>query len=128
MRWTGYARLKENVTNGKADNHEGIDFYRPVENPDKTKSLWGENQWPSVPGFRNKYEKWVEKMKALGLIVMEACVPIPFYRDPTKPIMSRMAAGLGMTSEEWQDLRTQVDDSFWVMRVIGICFSLFVLD
>jgi hypothetical protein len=35
-----------------------------------------------------------------------------------------MAAGLGMTSEEWRDLRAQVDDSFWVMRVIGICISV----
>jgi isopenicillin N synthase-like dioxygenase len=98
----GYARLKENVTNGKADNHEGIDFYRPVENPDKTKPLWGENQWPSIPEFQEKYTKWVEKMKALGLIVMKA-----------------MAAGLGMTPEEWEELRAQVDDSFWVLRVIG---------
>ena len=70
----GYARLKENVTNGKADNHEGIGFYRPVENPDKTKPLWGTNQWPDVPGFRQKYDQWIEKMKRLGLIVMEACV------------------------------------------------------
>ena len=68
----GYARLKENVTNGKADNHEGLDFYKPVDNPDKTKPVWGENQWPSVPGFKEKYEQWVEKMKALGLILMEA--------------------------------------------------------
>ncbi|KAF5377963.1 hypothetical protein D9615_006707 [Tricholomella constricta] len=98
----GYARLKENVTNGKADNHEGIDFYKPVENPDKTRPLWGENQWPTVPGFRERYEEWTDKMKALGLIVMEA-----------------MAQGLGMTPEEWEDLRKQVDDSFWVMRVIG---------
>jgi isopenicillin N synthase-like dioxygenase len=64
--------LKENVTNGKADNHEGLDFYKPVDNPDKTKPVWGENQWPSVSGFREKYEQWVEKMKALGLILMEA--------------------------------------------------------
>uniref|UniRef100_A0A0W0F3Y2 Fe2OG dioxygenase domain-containing protein n=1 Tax=Moniliophthora roreri TaxID=221103 RepID=A0A0W0F3Y2_MONRR len=70
----GYARLKENVTNGKADNHEGLDFYRPVENPDKNKPLWGENQWPTIPGFREKYEKWIEKMKMLGPIVMEAYV------------------------------------------------------
>ena len=69
---TGYQRLKENVTLGKADNHEGIDFYRPVENPDKTKLLWGENQWPAIPGFREKYEAWVVKMKALGLMVMHA--------------------------------------------------------
>ena len=71
----GYQRLKENVTNGKADNHEGLDFYAPVEMPDKSKPLHGENQWPSeetVPGFREKYERWVEKMKKLGMIVMEA--------------------------------------------------------
>ena len=66
--------MRENVTNGKADNHEGIDFYRPVENPDKSKPLWGENQWPSVPGYKEKYESWIEKMKTLGMLVMEACV------------------------------------------------------
>lgn len=98
----GYATLKENVTKGKADNHEGLDFYKPVENPDKTKPLWGENQWPSVLDFKDKYQRWVEKMKALGLIVMRA-----------------MADGLRMSPEEWQELRDQVDDSFWVMRVIG---------
>jgi len=32
---------------------------------------------------------------------------------------SRMSIGLGMTRDEWEDLRNQVDDSFWVMRVIG---------
>lgn len=76
----GYQRLKENVTMGKADNHEGIDFYRPVENPDKRKPLWGENQWPdedpaeaeSIQGFRETFEAWVQKMKALGLVVMQA--------------------------------------------------------
>ncbi|KAL5520119.1 hypothetical protein ACEPAG_1779 [Sanghuangporus baumii] len=101
----GYQRLKENVTNGKADNHEGIDFYAPVEQPDKNKPLHGENQWPSdeiVPGFQERYERWVEKMKKLGMIVMEA-----------------MSVGLGMTTEEWLDLKGKVDNSFWVMRVIG---------
>ncbi|KIK03355.1 hypothetical protein K443DRAFT_676838 [Laccaria amethystina LaAM-08-1] len=98
----GYARLKENVTNGKADNHEGLDLYKPVDNPDKTKPISGENQWPTIPTFKEKYESWVEKMKTLGLILMEA-----------------MALGLGLTPEEWVDLRSQVDDSFWVMRVIG---------
>jgi hypothetical protein len=32
----------------------------------------------------------------------------------------RMSIGLGMTREEWLELRSQVDDSFWVMRVIGL--------
>lgn len=69
---SGYAKLKENVTNGKADNHEGLDFYRPVDHPDKSRPLWGENQWPTVPGFKERFEIWIEKMKQLGLIVMEA--------------------------------------------------------
>ncbi|OCH91861.1 Clavaminate synthase-like protein, partial [Obba rivulosa] len=98
----GYARLGENVTNGKPDNHESLEFLRPVDEPDRTKPLWGENQWPAIPGFRERYERWIEKMKKLGMIVMEA-----------------MASGLGMTPEEWNELREQVDDSFWVMRVIG---------
>ncbi|KAI0034630.1 Clavaminate synthase-like protein [Vararia minispora EC-137] len=98
----GYQRLKENITNGLADNHEAIDFYRPVETPDKSRPLWGENQWPDVPNFRVKYEAWIAKMKRLGMAVMEA-----------------MATGLGMTSDEWEILRAQVDDSFWVMRIIG---------
>jgi isopenicillin N synthase-like dioxygenase len=61
------------MTMGKADNHEAIDFYRPVETPDKDKLLWGENQWPpTIPEFREKYEAWINKMKTLGLFVMHA--------------------------------------------------------
>jgi len=55
-----------------------------------------------VPEFQDKFEAWIEKMKALGLLVMEA-----------------MAVGLEMTPEEWTELRGAVDHSFWVMRIIG---------
>lgn len=71
------------MTNGKADNHEGIDFYRPVESPDKSRPLWGENQWPeNILGFREKYEAWVQKMKKLGLVVMEAYVSLRRWHCP----------------------------------------------
>ncbi len=30
-----------------------------------------------------------------------------------------MADGLGMDEDEWAELAAMVDDSFWVMRVIG---------
>ncbi len=30
-----------------------------------------------------------------------------------------MADGLKMTLEEWEELKSKIDDSFWVMRVIG---------
>lgn len=33
--------------------------------------------------------------------------------------VNRMAAGLGLTPEEWEELKGSVDDSFWVMRVMG---------
>lgn len=68
------------MTNGKADNHEGIDFYKPVDDPDKSKTLWGENQWPDqIPGFREKYEAWIAKMKKLGMVVMEAYVSVVLH-------------------------------------------------
>ncbi|KAG8963844.1 hypothetical protein FRC05_004385 [Tulasnella sp. 425] len=96
-------RNEDNVRGGKADNHEAIDLYTPVDKPDKTKPLWGTNQWPEdVPSFRSTYEAWTEKMKALGLLVMEA-----------------MAFGLGMTPEEREEFKACVDHSFWYMRVIG---------
>lgn len=98
----GYQRLKENVTNGMADNHEAIDLYKPNRIPDKSKILGGENQWPSIPTFETKYLQWIDKMKKLGMIVMDA-----------------MAAGLGLSEEERKQLCGQVDDSFWVMRIIG---------
>lgn len=31
-----------------------------------------------------------------------------------------MALGLGMTPDEWQQLRGQVDDGFWGLRTIGL--------
>ncbi|KAG8922021.1 hypothetical protein FRC02_012207 [Tulasnella sp. 418] len=34
-------------------------------------------------------------------------------------VMEAMAIGLGMTENEWQELRGVVDNSFWVMRMIG---------
>lgn len=34
---------------------------------------------------------------------------------------SSMADGLGMNEGEWDELRRMVQDSFWVMRVIGEC-------
>jgi hypothetical protein len=41
-----------------------------------------------------------------------------------------MAEGLGMISEEWEALKSKVDDSFWVMRIIGpqSSFSLWGTD
>ncbi|KAK8853058.1 hypothetical protein IAR55_003759 [Kwoniella newhampshirensis] len=110
----GYQKLHQNITQGKADHHEGLDLYAPNPYPSRPKTetgdttrplrpLEGPNLWPSHPEhFRSKMETWIEKMKALGTAVMHG-----------------MADGLGMTGEEWDRLRGCVEESFWVMRVIG---------
>ena len=41
-------------------------------------------------------------------------------------IICSMAVGLGVTPEEWEELKGNVDDSFWVMRIIGSWIFLFV--
>ncbi|KAJ9094443.1 hypothetical protein QFC21_005982 [Naganishia friedmannii] len=107
----GYQKLKQNITMGKADHHEGLDFYAPSPYPDgesrdetgQLKPLGHANQWPKKPtDFRPEMEEWIAKMKVLGMIVMKA-----------------MADGLGMEDDEWEELSRMVQDTFWVMRVIG---------
>ncbi len=39
-----------------------------------------------------------------------------------------MAVGLGMTQEEWAELKSKVDDSFWVMRIIGTSIISYLLS
>jgi hypothetical protein len=44
------------------------------------------------------------------------------YRFRARAVLTtiiRMAVGLGVTPGEWERLRAQVDDSFWVLRIIG---------
>lgn len=104
----GYQRLKQNVTLGKADHHEGLDMYAPSPYPPpaegtKPTPLAGENQWPAQPErMRPVLEAWIGKMKGLGGAVMRA-----------------MADGLGMTTDEKEALLKDCDEGFWSMRVIG---------
>ncbi|KAI5475481.1 oxoglutarate/iron-dependent oxygenase [Pseudohyphozyma bogoriensis] len=99
----GYQLLGENVTQYKADHHEGWDAYCPVTPEDPTKLLRGPNQWPPTPAtFRPIMEDWVEKMKVLGLALLEAT-----------------AMGLGLTDEEWNEFKRLTEESFWVMRAIA---------
>ncbi|GMK54273.1 hypothetical protein CspeluHIS016_0108590 [Cutaneotrichosporon spelunceum] len=100
----GYQRMRQNVTAGKADHHEGLDFFGPSPFPAGTVGpLAGENQWPARPeGMSAALKAWVEKMHVLG-----------------KATMRGMADGLGLTDAEWSELWDLCEDSFWSMRVIG---------
>ncbi|GAA94336.1 uncharacterized protein L969DRAFT_202721 [Mixia osmundae IAM 14324] len=101
----GYQRLKQNVTLGKQDWHQGLDLYRPPDNIDPTQPLCGENQWPaqsSMPDFRSTVEEHVTRCLLLGFVVTYV-----------------MTIALKMTKEEADALRAKVEQSFWVMRMIG---------
>ncbi|OZJ02418.1 hypothetical protein BZG36_04768 [Bifiguratus adelaidae] len=100
----GYQRLGENVTMYKRDWHEGLDFYKPIDDSHYLRQhqlpMRGENRWPeSIPEFRPTFEAYIEKMKQVGEAVMKA-----------------MAIALGMEETFFDGL---VNDSFWVARVIG---------
>ncbi|KAL1924670.1 uncharacterized protein VTP21DRAFT_4324 [Calcarisporiella thermophila] len=100
----GYQKLGQNITKGRKDYHEGIDLYRPVE-PDhvlvkKGLPIRGANLWPTQPAsFRPTFEVYIERMLALGAVVMRA-----------------IALGLGLEETFFDSC---VDKSFWVMRAIG---------
>ncbi|MCJ1351037.1 MAG: hypothetical protein MMC33_001019 [Icmadophila ericetorum] len=123
----GYQVIGDNVTKGKRDWHEAIDWYRPIipgegsfssasthhaeasnglpksripHNPPYT-LLNGMNFWPSHPReFRKVYEEYIEHMLALGTAVVRA-----------------MGHALGLQDPEAFVKATQ--ESFWVMRAIG---------
>ncbi|OAV96682.1 hypothetical protein PTTG_02938 [Puccinia triticina 1-1 BBBD Race 1] len=101
----GYQRIGDNVTGGKADWHEALDLYAPSPFAvnEKDKVLAGQNIFPSRPAeFQSVVENWVQRMCALGLVVMRAT-----------------AMGLKMSLSETEDLLDQVRTSFWVLRCIG---------
>ena len=120
----GYQVIGDNVTGGKRDWHEAIDWYRPVREgepfecagDDEGKMgrksggggregpyelLKGMNAWPRYPeGFREAYEEYVDKMSELGTAVVRAM---------------GLALGHGMDDVFVGNTRK----SAWVMRAIG---------
>ncbi len=114
----GYQVIGENVTEGKGDWHEGIDWYRPIlpgESFDECIGkgarkppydlIQGLNQWPSGPsGFREVYEEYIRLMLALGTAVVRA--------------MGVALKEEGVLGDE-ETFVKQTAESFWVLRAIG---------
>lgn len=122
----GYQVIGDNITEGKRDWHEAIDWYRPVResepqvvrenvnghgngkvNGDDAERerpfqlLQGMNTWPtSPPEFRKVYEEYIRLMLELGTAVVRAM---------------GMALGDGMEDIFVNNTR----ESWWVMRAIG---------
>ncbi|KAH8922772.1 Clavaminate synthase-like protein [Atractiella rhizophila] len=113
----GYQRIGENVTMGKSDFHEGIDFYRPWPSSTASSSsapttavgtnkplpLRGDNLYPSNPSsFKSTITTYISKLQQLGAILVRATL-----------------VGLEVTSEEEERVLRDTKDSFWVFRTIG---------
>ena len=116
----GYQVVGDNVTEGRRDWHEAIDWYRPViegeprtdtqeegENTDRPPPydiLHGVNQWPQHPeGFREVYEEYVSRMLELGTAVVRAMG----------------VALLGEEDGKGEVFVRETRKSWWVMRAIG---------
>ena len=100
----GWQPLRDNVTMGKRDWQEAVDFYREVEQqPTRTSPelLMGKNLWPPKPAeLQSTYEEYVEMMVKVGDAVVTA-----------------MGAAWGEGCDEIFTKQTR--QSFWGMRLIG---------
>jgi len=100
----GYQKIGENVTRGRKDWHEAIDFYREWDDGGAAPSdgiLAGGNLWPENPKeLRDVYLGYIDEVKRVGTAVVRA-----------------MGLALGLKDEEVFVNSTR--NSFWVMRMIG---------
>jgi len=111
----GYQIIGDNVTEGKRDWHEAVDWYRPIRAGEPFSDvkegggrslpfdlLQGMNAWPTAPSpeFRIVYEEYICAMLELGTAILRAM---------------GMALGEGMEVVFVRNTR----ESFWVMRAIG---------
>ena len=105
----GWQPLRDNVTMGKRDWQEAVDFYREHDeaNADGSGSgppydiLMGKNLWPQRPeGLKDTFEEYIERMLELGNAVLRA-----------------MSAALQVGNDDLFIQSTK--KSFWGMRLIG---------
>jgi isopenicillin N synthase-like dioxygenase len=124
----GYQRIGENITQGRRDWHEAVDWYaewggageEQVKGQDEL--CTGENLWPEKPAeLREVFEDYVECMKVVGTAVVRAMgwgLGLP-------ELSSAAAAGSNsekgdVVGEESREVFVEnTKDSFWVMRMIG---------
>ncbi|KAI9810796.1 MAG: hypothetical protein M1826_003456 [Phylliscum demangeonii] len=117
----GYQRVGENVTLGKRDWHEAIDWYREWDADESevehaaAPMLRGRNPWPRTPpSLEAVYRDYVVRLLGLGRVLMRA--------------MGLALTGLALPSGDGDGAGSDWDPdvfvkhtakSFWVMRMIG---------
>jgi len=103
----GFQTCGQNVTLGKADQHEGLDLMRelaPSEVKDPDSFLCKPNLWPEekeVPGFRSALGEYTNEMTSLGFRIMD-----------------KVVQGLEGTPAQGRCTPDLFNDPFWIMRAI----------
>ncbi|CAI6316112.1 unnamed protein product [Periconia digitata] len=113
----GYQPMGDNVTAGRRDMHEAVDWYREWDHAAKTEGsggkgtsapLQGTNLWPSEPtDLKDVYEEYVKQVLTVGEAVVRAM----------GVAIALLCNGEGEVDDEVFVKST--DMSFWVMRMIG---------
>jgi isopenicillin N synthase-like dioxygenase len=107
----GYQSPGENVTQGRRDAHEAVDFYREWTGDERRDwgaemdgLLGGENLWPDGDGggLEGELRRHVEGVSAVA-----------------RRLVRVMGLALGLEGEEEEALVEATERSFWVMRIIG---------
>ena len=108
----GYQLLGENLTKGKRDWHEALDFYSEEFSDPKQEHvpdllhdglLRGRNPWPKHPAdFQTVYEGYIEQVKHVGTALVRA-----------------MQLALSLEADEKDAMVSETRKSFWVLRAIG---------
>lgn len=98
----GWQRLGENVTQGRRDWHEAVDFYKEQDHGGPPyKSLLGRNQWPATPPqLRTVFEDYIAQVLKVGTAVVRAM-------------------GFALDRDHEEVFVDHTRDSFWTLRMIG---------
>lgn len=100
----GYQQIGENITKGRPDLHEAIDYYKEFDDDlygELGRPLHAPNQWPeNPPDFKPIMQEYIEAMQDLALKILKG-----------------IALALGGPLDAFEC--NMVSDPFWVMRVIG---------
>ncbi|KAF2734284.1 Clavaminate synthase-like protein [Polyplosphaeria fusca] len=117
----GYAGMGENITLGRRDVQEAVDWYRewdhaPKEEgsggPGTSKTLQGPNLWPNdLEGFEEVYLDYINQCQKVGEAVVRA-MGVALDLGAPAPDADRDA-------EDEEVFVRHTDKSFWVMRAIG---------
>eukprot|EP00966_Prymnesium_polylepis_P121714 2813114-Prymnesium_polylepis.1 len=91
--WRGYQDVHENVTGGRPDRHEALDYYSESRLASRPGGHFGSNPWPSaqLPTFQPTVEAYVGEMSRVGSTIMRAIATglelppdhfAPYYSEP----------------------------------------------